>query len=47
MTQKVSYLYAHKLLKRKIKENGVALSRGRKLFIIGILKINDYNELNK
>ncbi|TDO97110.1 recombinase family protein [Flavobacterium sp. 245] len=46
-TQKASYLYAQKVLERKIKEEGVTLSRGRKLFIAGILKIDDYNELKK
>lgn len=46
-TQKASYLYAQKVLERKIKEERVTLSRGRKLFIAGILKIDDYNELKK
>jgi site-specific DNA recombinase len=31
----------------KKKEEGVTLSGGRKLFIAGILKIDDYNELKK
>jgi len=46
-TQKASYLYAQKLLERKIKDEELTLSRGRKLFIAGILKIDDYNELKK
>lgn len=45
--QKASYLYTQKLLERKIKEEELTLSRGRKLFIAGILKIDDYNELKK
>jgi len=44
-TQKASYLYAQKVLERKINEEELTLSRGRKLFIAGILKIDDYNEL--
>ncbi|WP_419870478.1 recombinase family protein [Chryseobacterium sp. CT-SW4] len=46
-TQKASYLYTQKLLERRIKEEELTLSRGRKLFIAGILKIDDYNELKK
>lgn len=46
-TQKASYLYAQQLLGRKIKEEKLTLSRGRKLFITGILKIDDYNDLKK
>ncbi|MDX6187743.1 recombinase family protein [Flavobacterium sp. Fl-318] len=46
-TQKASYLYAQKVLERKIKEEVLTLSQGRKLFIAGILKIDDYNELKK
>lgn len=46
-TQKASYLYAQKVLERKINEEELTLSRGRKLFIAGILKIDDYNELKK
>jgi len=46
-TQKASYLYTQKVLARKIKEEGITLSQGRKLFIAGILKIDDYNELKK
>jgi site-specific DNA recombinase len=46
-TQKASYLYSQKLLERKINEEELTLSRGRKLFIAGILKIDDYNELKK
>ncbi|OBW40001.1 hypothetical protein AB670_03655 [Chryseobacterium sp. MOF25P] len=46
-TQKASYLYAQQLLGRKIKEEKLTLSRGRKLFIAGILKIDDYNDLKK
>ncbi len=46
-TQKASYLYSQKLIERKIKEESLTLSRGRKLFIAGILKIDDYNELKK
>jgi site-specific DNA recombinase len=46
-TQKASYLYAQHLVERKIKEEKLTLSRGRKLFIAGILKIDDYNELKK
>jgi len=46
-TQKASYLYTQKLLERRIKEEELTLSRGRKLFMAGILKIDDYNELKK
>jgi len=46
-TEKASHLYSQKVLGRKIKEEGLTLSRGRKLFIAGILKIDDYNELKK
>ncbi|MFH6945086.1 recombinase family protein [Flavobacterium sp. FlaQc-50] len=46
-TQKASYLYAQKGLERKINDEELTLSRGRKLFIAGILKIDDYNELKK
>jgi hypothetical protein len=46
-TQKASYLYAQHLVERKIKEEQLTLSRGRKLFIAGILKIYDYDELKK
>lgn len=46
-TQKASYLYAQKLLEKKINEEELMLSRGRKFFIAGILKIDDYNELKK
>lgn len=46
-TQKASYLYAQKLLERKIKDEELTLSRGRKLFIAGILKLDDYKELKK
>jgi site-specific DNA recombinase len=46
-TQKASYLYSQKVLERKINEEELTLSRGRKLFIAGILKIDDYNELKK
>lgn len=44
-TQKASYLYAQQLLSRKVKEEKLTLSRGRKLMIAGILKIDDYNDL--
>ncbi|MBZ4035350.1 recombinase family protein [Flavobacterium sp. 17A] len=46
-TQKASYLCTQKVLERKINEEELALSRGRKLFIAGILKIDDYNQLRK
>ncbi|MCL1034013.1 recombinase family protein [Elizabethkingia anophelis] len=46
-TQKVSFLYSQKLIERKRKEEKLTLSHGRKLFIAGILKIDDYNELKK
>ncbi|MDW8550440.1 recombinase zinc beta ribbon domain-containing protein [Epilithonimonas ginsengisoli] len=46
-TQKASYFYAQQLVDRKIKEEKLTLSRGRKLFIAGILKIDDYNELKQ
>lgn len=46
-TQKASFLYAQHLVERKIKEEKLTLSRGRKLFIAGILKIDDYDELKK
>jgi len=46
-TQKASYLYAQQLVDRKIKEEKLTLSRDRKLFIAGILKIDDYNELKQ
>ncbi|MDH5033752.1 recombinase family protein [Chryseobacterium cucumeris] len=46
-TQKATYLYAQHLVERKIKEEKLTLSRGRKLLIAGILKIDDYNELKK
>lgn len=46
-TEKASYLHSQKVLERKIKEEGLTLSQGRKLFIAGILKIDDYNELKK
>jgi len=46
-TQKAGYLYSQKLIERKIKEEWLTLSRGRKLFIAGVLKIDDYNELKK
>ncbi|WP_409415921.1 hypothetical protein [Flavobacterium sp. PS2] len=46
-TQKASYLYAQKVLERKIKDEELTLSRGRKLFIAGILKLDDYKELKK
>ncbi|GIQ61250.1 hypothetical protein Flavo103_43850 [Flavobacterium collinsii] len=46
-TQKASYLYAQKGLERKINDEELTLSQGRKLFIAGILKIDDYNELKK
>jgi len=46
-TQKASYLYSQKVLERKINDEELTLSRGRKLFIAGILKIDDYNELKK
>jgi hypothetical protein len=45
--QKARYLYAQKGLERKINEEKLILSQGRKLFIAGILKIDDYNELKK
>lgn len=34
-------------MERKINEEELTLSRGRKLFIAGILKIDDYNQLRK
>lgn len=46
-TQKASYLCTQKVLERKINEEELTLSRGRKLFIAGILKIDDYNQLRK
>ncbi|MBZ4040859.1 hypothetical protein [Flavobacterium hibisci] len=46
-TQKASYLCTQKVLERKINEEELILSQGRKLFIAGILKIDDYNELRK
>lgn len=46
-TQKAIYLCTQKALERKINEEELTLSRGRKLFIAGILKIDDYNELKK
>ena len=46
-TQKATYLCAQKALERKINEEELTLSRGRKLFIAGILKIDDYNQLRK
>ncbi|MBV8328284.1 recombinase family protein [Chryseobacterium sp.] len=46
-TLKASYLYNQNLIERKIKEEGQVLSRGRKLFLAGVLKIDDYNELKK
>ncbi|MEJ5049367.1 recombinase family protein [Chryseobacterium culicis] len=46
-TQKASYLYAQQILGRKIKEERLTLSQGRKLFIAGIFKIDDYYELKK
>ena len=46
-TLKASYLYAQKGLERKINEEKLILSQGRKLFITGILKIDDYNELKR
>ncbi|MGI9650937.1 recombinase family protein [Chryseobacterium sp. RLHN22] len=46
-TRRANYLYAQQLLGRKIKEEKLTLSRGRKLLIAGILKIDDYNELKK
>lgn len=46
-TQKANYLYSQKLIERKVKEEHLTLSRGRKLFIAGVLKIDDYNELKK
>lgn len=45
--QKANYLHTQKLVERKIKEEELTLSRGRRLFISGILKIDDYNELKK
>jgi hypothetical protein len=36
-----------KVLERKINEEELTLSRGRKLFIAGVLKIDDYNKLKK
>lgn len=46
-TLKASYLYNQNLIERKIKEEGQVLSQGRKLFLAGVLKIDDYNELKK
>ncbi|MEJ5049540.1 recombinase family protein [Chryseobacterium culicis] len=46
-TLKASYLYNQNLIERKIKEKGQVLSQGRKLFLAGVLKIDDYNELKK
>lgn len=46
-TQKASYLHAQQILGRKIKEEKLTLSQGRKLFIAGIFKIDDYYELKK
>lgn len=46
-TQKASYLYAQQLVDRKIKGEKLTLSRGRKLFIAEILKIDVYNELKQ
>lgn len=46
-TQKASFLYSQRLLEKKIKEEELTLSQGRKLFIAGILKIDDYNQLKK
>jgi DNA invertase Pin-like site-specific DNA recombinase len=46
-TQKTSYLHTQYLVERKIKEENLTLSKGRKLLIAGILKIDDYNELKK
>ncbi len=40
-TQRASYLCAQQLLGRKIKEEKLTISRGRKLLIPGILKIDD------
>ncbi|SEM90652.1 hypothetical protein SAMN05421856_108108 [Chryseobacterium taichungense] len=46
-TQKTSYLHTQYLVERKIKEENLTLSKGRKLLIAGILKIDDYNALKK
>lgn len=46
-TQKTSYLYTKHLVERKMKEEKLTLSQGRKLLIAGILKIEDYDELKK
>ncbi len=43
-TQKASYLYSQKINREKGKRG---VSRGRKLFIAGVLKIDDYNEFKK
>ncbi|MFP3597057.1 zinc ribbon domain-containing protein [Chryseobacterium sp. SIMBA_029] len=46
-TLKAGYLHSQNLVERKLKEEGGTLSQARKLFIVGILKLDDYNELKK
>jgi site-specific DNA recombinase len=46
-TQEAGYLFKRNLVDRKLKEEGLLLSRARKLFMAEILKLDDYNELKR
>ncbi|WP_312285364.1 recombinase family protein [Chryseobacterium gleum] len=46
-TQKERYLYERKLVERKLKEEELVLSQARKLFVVEILKFDDYEQLKK
>lgn len=43
-TQKERYSYERKLVERKLREEESVLSQARKLFVVEILKIDDYNK---
>ncbi len=46
-TLKAEYLHNRNLVKRKLIEEQSILSRARKLFVVGALKPDDYNELKR
>lgn len=43
--EKERYLHERKLVERKLKEQELVLSQARKLFVVEILKLDDYNKL--
>lgn len=44
-TQKAAHLQERKIVKRKLKEQGLILSQARKFFVTDLLKLDDYCEL--